>query len=231
MDQLIAHHNRVSLAHLKNIYSESDMGKTVVVGLFLLAIAGICAVAGLAYLTMSAKGFSARSQPTILEAKVAKCARALAMPHSAKTMKNPIPASAEVFSESRTHFADHCALCHANNGSGKTMFGAGLYPKPPDLRAEDTQRMSDGEIYYVIENGIRLSGMPAFGGKDSADASWKLVDFIRHLPRLSAQEELEMERLNPKGPDEVREEMEEEQFLNGDAHAAPSKPSTPHHQK
>ncbi len=111
------------------------------------------------------------------------------------------------------------------------MLGAGLYPKPPDLRAEDTQRMSDGEIFFVIENGVRLSGMPAFGGERSADESWKLVDFIRHLPQLSAQEELEMERLNPKGPDEVREEMEEQQFLNGDTQAVPSKPTTPHQHK
>jgi hypothetical protein len=87
--------------------------------------------------------------------------------------------------------------------------------------------MSDGELFYVIENGIRLSGMPAFGGNDSADASWKLVVFIRHLPQLSAQEELDMERINPKAPDEVREEMEEEQFLNGNPQA-PSKPSTAH---
>jgi mono/diheme cytochrome c family protein len=207
------------------------MRKTIVAVLLLLAFAGICAIAGLAYFTMSAKGFSARSQPTLLEAKVAECARALAMPRSAKTLKNPIQNSAEVLAESRAHFADHCAVCHGNNGSGKTIFGAGLYPKPPDMRAEDTQSMSDGEIFYVIENGVRLSGMPAFGGQDTADGSWKLVDFIRHLPRLAAQEELEMERLNPKGPDEVREEMEEEQFLNGNTQAVPSKPSTPHHQK
>lgn len=108
------------------------------------------------------------------------------------------------------------------------MFGAGLYPKPPDLRAAHLQSISDGEIFYVIENGIRLSGMPAFGGQHSADDSWKLVDFIRHLPQLSAQEELEMERLNPKGPNELREELEEEQFLNGNPQAAPSKPSTAH---
>ncbi len=111
------------------------------------------------------------------------------------------------------------------------MLGAGLYPKPPDLRAEDTQRMSDGEIFFVIENGVRLSGMPAFGGEHSADESWKLVDFIRHIPQLSAQEELEMERLNPKGPDELREEMEEQQFLNGDTQAVPSKPPTVHQHK
>ncbi len=205
------------------------MRRTIAIALLLL-IAGVCATVGVAYLTISAKGFSARSQPTELEAEIAEWARALAMPRSAKTLKNPIPTSAEVLAESRAHFADHCAVCHANNGSGKTMLGAGLYPKPPDLRAQDTQNMSDGEIFFVIENGVRLSGMPAFGGQDSADESWKLVDFIRHLPKLSAQEELEMERLNPKAPGEVREEIEEEQFLNGNTQAPPPKhPATHQH--
>jgi mono/diheme cytochrome c family protein len=203
------------------------MRKARVVILFLLALAVICAIVGLTYLKISAQGFSARAQPTFFEVEVAGFARSLAMPRSAKTMKNPIPVSAEVFAESRAHFADHCAVCHGNNGAGKTMIGAGLYPKPPDLRAAPAQSMSDGELFYVIENGIRLSGMPAFGGNDSADASWKLVVFIRHLPQLSAQEELDMERINPKAPDEVREEMEEEQFLNGNPQA-PSKPSTAH---
>jgi mono/diheme cytochrome c family protein len=204
---------------------ENDLRKTIVVILLLLVIAGLGAMA---YLKTSAQGFSARARPTILEKEVADFARDLAMPASAKTMKSPIPASAEVLAEGRAHFADHCAVCHGNNGRGQTMLGAGLYPKPPDLRAEDTQSMSDGELFYTIENGIRLSGMPAFGGNDSASATWKLVDFIRHLPQLSAPEELEMERLNPKGPDEVREEMEEEQFLNGNPQAVPSKPSTAH---
>ena len=108
------------------------------------------------------------------------------------------------------------------------MFGKGMYPKPPDLRAE-TQTMSDGEIFYDIENGIRMSGMPAFGGQDSEDASWKLVAFIRHLPRLTPAEEEEMASLNPKGPDEIKEEQDEQQFLNGGD--SPAKTTTPHHSK
>jgi len=196
--------------------------KAIVVILLLVVIASLGAIAGLAYFRASARGFSARAQPTMVEVELAEFARDLAMPSSAKTMKNPIPVSPEVLVEGRAHFADHCAICHGNNGRGQTMLGSGLYPKPPDLRTKDTQEMADGELFYVIENGIRLSGMPSFGGEHSADESWKLVDFIRHLPQLSAQEELEMERLNPKGPNEVREEKEEEQFLNGNPPTAPT---------
>jgi hypothetical protein len=81
------------------------------------------------------------------------------------------------------------------------------------MRLPTTQNLTDGEIYYVIHNGIRLTGMPAWGS-DHDDDSWKLVQFIRHLPQLTADEEREMESLNPKGPGEKQEELEEEQFLN-----------------
>jgi len=85
--------------------------------------------------------------------------------------------------------------------------------------------MSDGEIYYPIAYGIRLSGMPAFGEAVDTDMdSWKLVAFIRHLPKLTPEELQEMERLNPKGPNEYQEEKDEEQFLGG---GVPSTSTTP----
>ncbi len=159
-------------------------------------------------------GFSARAEPSHMETMMAEYARATAMPASAKNMKNPVPLTPAVQQEALAHFADHCTVCHGNDGSGQTMFGMGMYPKPPDLRGE-TQTMSDGEIFYDIENGIRMSGMPGFGGDGSAEASWKLVHFIRHLPKLTPAEEEQMKALNPKGPDEWQEEKEEQQFLGG----------------
>jgi mono/diheme cytochrome c family protein len=121
------------------------------------------------------------------------------MPSSTKNMKNPMVATPATQHEAMVHYADHFAVCHANNGKGQSMFGKGMYPKPPDLRGE-TQTMSDGEIFYDIENGIRMSGMPAFGGDGTVDETWKLVSFIRHLPQLHPAEETEMESLNPKTP-------------------------------
>ena len=78
------------------------------------------------------------------------------------------------------------------------MFGKGLYPKPPDLRAAGTQNKSDGELYYTIDNGVRLSGMPAFSGTHTAAQTWRLVLFIRHLPQITPEELNEMKALNPK---------------------------------
>jgi hypothetical protein len=110
------------------------------------------------------------------------------------------------------------------------MIGRGLYPKPPDLRAAETQNLSDGRLFWIIENGVRLTGMPAFAGSavdQGTEASWKLVYFIRHLPALTTEERQEMEKYNPKGPDDRKEEQQEEDFLNG----APAKPNsgTAHH--
>ena len=101
--------------------------------------------------------------------------------------------------------------------AGDTSFGRNMYPKPPDMRAAETQNKTDGELFYTIYNGIRLSGMPAFGEKDQSDAesTWQLVRFIRHLSALTEEQEKQMEKLNPKSPMEESEEKQEEQFLKG----------------
>ena len=93
-----------------------------------------------------------------------------------------------------------------------------MFPPAPDLRSESTQEMTDGELFYVIENGVRFTGMPAFatGTRDGEEESWKLVHFIRRLPRLSETELERMKELNPRPPDEIRQEIAEEQFLRGD---------------
>ena len=163
------------------------------------------------------RGFSARDNPSWMEVVVARTARAMAMPAQAKRKTNPTPNTPENLAEARAHWADHCATCHSNNGNGDTEIGRNLYPKPPDMRLPATQSLTDGELYYTINNGIRLTGMPAWGqaGENDED-TWKLVHFIRHLPQLTPEEEREMKRLNPKGPEERQEEQEEERFLNED---------------
>jgi mono/diheme cytochrome c family protein len=126
---------------------------------------------------------------------------------------NPLPASAENLREGLEHFADHCAVCHGNSGAGDTPIGRGLYPKPPVLREARTQSLSDGEIFSIIQNGIRFTGMPAFGGtggEHGEEDSWRLVQFIRHLPKQTPQEIAEMERLNPRAPDEAVPKTAEE---------------------
>ena len=174
-------------------------------------------------------GVSAKATPTALEVMMARKARHMALPSSARALHNPVPASADSLRDGRLHFADHCAICHGNDGSCDTMMGSGLYPKPPDLRLSETQNLSDGELFWIIENGVRFTGMPAFSNHHSSpEDTWKLVQFIRHLPQLTAEERVEMEKYNPKGPDDRVEEQEENDFLNG-ATPAPQPESHHHH--
>jgi mono/diheme cytochrome c family protein len=180
-----------------------------------------------------ARGFSAHEPPTALESWLARHARTAAIPAEAKARANPIRESPEVLTEARAHWADHCASCHSNDGSGDAFMGRNLYPPAPDMRRPETQKMTDGELFYIIQNGVRLTGMPAWGepgggsGHDEED-SWKLVHFIRHLPQLTFEEKKAMEKLNPKGPEDRKEEVEEERFLRGEDTDA-SQPERHHH--
>lgn len=186
----------------------------------------LASVAGFALLKTTVSGFRANAQPTAFEVWTARKARTMAVPDEVKRRTNPISNSPEVLAEARAHWADHCAACHGNDGRGQSEMGKHLYPPAPDMRKQDTQQMTDGELFYIIQNGIRLSGMPAWGSEHSGEEdSWKLVHFIRHLPNISPSELQEMEKLNPKSPHELQEEQEEQQFLNGQ----PSKPSTSDH--
>jgi len=135
------------------------------------------------YLFVRGHGFSARAKPGELETFLARAVRRLATPKGVRDLKSPVPASAGALRLGLEHFADHCAMCHANDGSGNTEMGRGLYPKAPDMRLEATQSLTDGELYYIIENGVPLTGMPAWGTAtpDGEAASWHLAQFIRHM--------------------------------------------------
>ena len=175
-------------------------------------------------------GFSAKTEPHALEVIIARQIRHLAIPIEQRNAQNPVPPSPEVLKEGRTHFADHCAVCHSNDGSGQTPIGKNVYPKAPDLRLIDTQSLSDGELFWVIHNGIRFTAMPAWGS-DAPEKdldSWKLVHFIRHLPQLTQDELDEMKTLNPKTQKERLEEEAFDQFLKGDD-AAANKAEGHHH--
>ena len=180
-----------------------------------LIVAGVLAAAGLAYVRTT--GLRADAVPGQAETRMARAVRAFAIPSEDRNRRNPLPASAEALTAGLEHFADHCASCHGNDGSGDTQYGRGLYPRPLDLRAAATQELTDGELFYVIEHGIRFTGMPAFGTgqKEGEDSSWQLVHFIRHLPRLTEAELERMQQLNPRSMDDVRQQLEEERFLRG----------------
>jgi mono/diheme cytochrome c family protein len=191
----------------------------------LVVIGGL--IGGVLAYSIARRGLGTRTEPSRAEEIVAGAMRRLATPRAVRAQPNPVEPSAAVLEDALSHFADHCAVCHANDGSGDTEIGRGLYPKAPDMRAAATQALSDGELFSIIENGIRLTGMPAWGNgtPEGERASWALVHFIRHLPTISAAEISRMETLNPKSAEQLREQEEIRRFLSGDdAPAAPPEP-------
>ena len=189
----------------------------------LLALATVIGAVGV--WVFVSRGVSAKEQPGKVEEFLATRVRNLAIVRRAKSLTNPVEYSEEGIADARAHFADHCATCHGNDGSGDTEMGRGMWPKVPDMRLARTQNLSDGELFWIIENGVRFTGMPAWGNgtKEGETASWQLVHFVRRLPKLTPAEIEEMETLNPKPPAEIRQHIAEEEFLKGGTAPAPPK--------
>lgn len=194
--------------------------RPVIKAFLLLALIGL--VMGVAvFLYIGSQGISAKAEPGRVETMMARTMRRLAVPSGDRARKNPVPLTAEVAAAGMAHWADHCAACHGNDGSGETEIGVGMYPKPPDMRLPMTQSLNDGELFYIIENGIRLTGMPAWGDGTAATAqgSWHLVHFIRKLPALTQEDVAQMEAMNPRSPGDAAEDEAARKFLAGGGEA------------
>ena len=104
------------------------------IGLVLLGVViSVVALAGAGLAYLRSTGLSARADAGNVEVSMARRARSFAIPPDARIKRNPVPSSPEVLAEGMAHYADHCANCHANDGSGKTEMGQGLFPKAPDI--------------------------------------------------------------------------------------------------
>lgn len=197
-----------------------------------LAIAALALLGAIGTLVfIKATGLSARATPGSVETAVARRLRAVAVPGDYRDLRNPVLSNEESVRSGVAHFADHCATCHANDGSGNTEMGKGMFPPAPDMRVAATQDLSDGALFYIIEHGIRFTGMPAWGTGtvEGEEGSWHLVNFIRHLPGLTAEELEEMAAMNPRPPAEVRQEIEAERFLSGEEPAPAQAPASHGH--
>jgi predicted CXXCH cytochrome family protein len=126
---------------------------------------------------------------------VARFVRNLSIPNRAAEESNPWKPTPGVLREAQEAFTARCAVCHGPDGRGQTTIGRNLYPKPPDLHSSLTQKLTDGQIHYIIQNGVRLTGMPAWGNphEEQSELSWKLVVFIRDLREPTKTERLEQQ--------------------------------------
>jgi mono/diheme cytochrome c family protein len=145
------------------------------------------------------------TKPGEVESRVAKEVKHK-MTVGGKDVPNPLPDSEQNVTEGREHFGHHCGICHGLDGqSSGVPFADKMSPPVPDLTSKDVQDYADGQLKWIIDNGINPSGMPAWKGNLSDEEMWKVVHFIRHLP--------------PKGslgiPDVYKEEEEQHQHVRG----------------
>src|SRR5260370_42011087 len=127
-------------------------------------IAAIVLIGAICIFAVAQHGISARSEPTAMESMMARSLRHLAVPRAMRNARNPVPLTDGALKEGREHFADHCATCHANDGSGNTEIGENLYPKAPDMRGGRTQNLTHSRNFAIIKNGVRPPRSPAPGG-------------------------------------------------------------------
>jgi mono/diheme cytochrome c family protein len=149
------------------------------------------------------------SQPGGAESKVMKTVKQKLM-IGGKNDVNPIQATAQNIAEGQEHFGHHCGICHGLDGEATGVpFANKMAPPIPSFSSKDVQDYTDGQLKWIIENGIDPSGMPAWKGTLTDHEMWTLVNFIRHLP--------------PKGslgiPDVYKEEHEQHEHMHQHDHA------------
>ncbi len=129
-----------------------------------------------------------------LERTVASFALDRSVARRAPKTANPVPATPENLAKTLPHYRTMCLTCHGAGSVDPSAIGEGLNPPAPDLTTPSVQKRTDGELFWLVQNGIRMTGMPAFGPTHKEEDIWALVTFLRHLPELTSEEEAALER-------------------------------------
>src|ERR1700730_13390604 len=158
-------------------------------------VALIALLCGGLYAVIVWEGSSAREDAPALEANVAQWLLHHTVPASFRAMNSPVDTKAGSADVDAGHqlYTQKCEICHAYDGGGKSEIGSGQSPRPPDLRRGDVQKMSDGELFYHLKNGIRHTGMPAWTLPDRK--LWQVSAYLRNLPRVAALSPMAAEQL------------------------------------
>jgi len=155
----------------------------MVLGVLLLGLAIAAFVATGAY------NVSANSPPGAFERKVATLALDKSVARRAPKSANPLASSPGAVPGGMEHYKEMCVFCHGAPGVDASEAGEGLNPPAPDLTLAKIQKRTDGELFWIVQNGIRMTGMPAFGPTHKDEEIWKMVAFLRHLPELTPEEQ------------------------------------------
>lgn len=105
-----------------------------------------------------------------------------------KKEKNPLPLSPETLADGKEAFSHYCVACHGMDGQSTGVpFIDHISPPIPSLASPDVQSYTDGQLKWILDNGIWPSGMPGSKGTLSDDELWSIVAYLRHLPPAGSQ--------------------------------------------
>ena len=156
-------------------------------------------VIALAWLTIAC---TAHDKPSTVETALANVAKDIVIPIQAESRKNPLHSNEQTLGQGKEVYLQSCALCHGTDGHGKTALGQDMYPPAMDLTSPHVQHWDDSDMYWIIQNGVRLTGMASWKGVISDQDTWKLVLFIRNLPELVSAEAGRSKQAQPPGTQE-----------------------------
>lgn len=112
--------------------------------------------------------------------------------------KNPLPSTQENIKRGQQTFSAYCAACHGLDGQATGVpFAAAMSPPVPELNSPAVQAYTDGQLRWVITNGLSPSGMPASKGILRDEEVWEIVTYLRHLPPKGSLGEPAMYSSNP----------------------------------
>ncbi len=130
---------------------------------------------------------AATAPPDMID-KMAPWALDKALERRSKEVTDPIAKDAGAVARGLTHYRENCLPCHGAPGVEPAEFHEGMNPSPPDIDAPALQQDSDAELFWVVKNGIRMTGMPAFGVNHKDEEIRDIVAFVRHAPQITDAE-------------------------------------------
>jgi mono/diheme cytochrome c family protein len=149
----------------------------VLIVLIALGLGAVAVIVGLSQIKLDAL-----QEPGHLETVITTRAKHILIGRSSREGIPSAPTNLQAsIEEGDKRFGTECAACHGLDGHTPTDAGRWMYPRAANLTSPEVQQYSDRELFWIVKNGIRLSGMPAFGRVESDEHIWNLAHYVRTL--------------------------------------------------
>jgi mono/diheme cytochrome c family protein len=165
----------------------------------LIGLAVLALIAGVVVMFSGVVNIAATNPHNPMTAFVLSTTMDNSVRYHAKGITAPPLDDPQMVMEGFRHYREMCVGCHLAPGIRSTEIRKGLMPKPPKLQ-EAVEEWKPNELFWVIKNGVRMTGMPAWGPTHSDRKIWAMVAFLEKLPHMTVEQYKEMDKM--AGPDE-----------------------------